>query len=580
VHADTLSPGTQLAGRFRIEDLVGETPRSQTWRALDRILDRSVSVQVIASDDDSSVAFLMAARAATAVDDPRFLRVLDAAREADNTYVVREWARGVALDTVLQQGPLPPPRAVELVREVAEALAAAHRVGVQHGRIDPSRIIVKHNGAIRVLGLATDLALHAPATAPGTGAPGAPAGGISAPAPPAGAPSGSTAGTSPGFSAAAANGAPNPGGEPSDHRQAEHAEQARQADVTALGRLLYACLVARWPGGRDLGLPSAPTEHGRLLRPRQVRAGVPPAVDDVVDRILGTPPRHHATPLATADDVALVLAGLSDGTETVQAYADDVVTPHSVLPTAPDPTGPPPAIHQVLPPRTGPSAPSATPDPPPPHTGARLPVWVGVALLVALTVVLGILVSQVGSGVLPTFEPDNRSAPSSTRSSADPDGAKPLQIAAVSDFDPQGDDGAENPDEVPAAHDGDPTTAWTTSTYLNFSTLGNLKDGVGLLIDLGKQREVTTVDLTLSGGPTAFTVYADPGASSPPDTVDDLTAVDEVSTKPAAPDEAVQASVTSDDPVRTRYLVVWLTDLPPNGEGDFEGSIAEMVVRG
>lgn len=563
MHADTLSPGTQLAGRFRIEDLVGETPRSETWRALDRILDRSVSVQVIASDDESSVAFLTAARAATAVEDPRFLRVLDAAREADNTYVVREWARGVSLDTVLQQGPLPAPRAVELVREVAEALAAAHRAGVQHGRLDPSRIIVKHNGAIRVLGLATDLALHAPASA-------------TVPGP--------SEGPAAGTSTAASNGTPDtPDGESADrHQHADHAEHARQADVTALGRLLYACLVARWPGGRDLGLPAAPTEHGRLLRPRQVRAGVPLAVDDVVDRILGTPPRHHASPLETAGDVALVLAGLSDGNEPVPAFDDDVVTPHAVLPMAPDPTGPPPAIHQVLPPRTGPSAPSAAPETPPPHTGARLPVWVGVALLVALAVVLGILVSQVGSGVLPTFERgDNRSAPSPARSSADPDTAGRLRIDAVSDFDPQGTDGGENPDEVPASHDGDPSTAWTTSTYLSFSELGNLKDGVGLLIDLGKEREVTEVDLTLSGGPTSLTVYAaDTGASSPPDTVENLTALDEVVTKPAAPDEAVQASVTGDDPVRTRWLVVWLTDLPPDGEGDFEGSIAEMVVRG
>jgi len=542
VHADILGPGTQLAGRFRIEDLVGETPRSRTWRALDRILDRSVSVQVISSDDDSSVAFLTAARAATAVEDPRFLRVLDAAREADNTYVVREWARGVPLDTVLQQGPLPAPRAVELVREVAEALAAAHRVGVQHGRLDPSRIIVKHNGAVRVLGLATDLALHAPAGAPD-----------------------------------------HSGGQPADSR--ERAEQARQTDVTALGRLLYACLVARWPGGRDLGLPAAPTEHGRLLRPRQVRAGVPLAVDDVVDRILGSPPRHHASPLATAGDVALVLAGLSGDNDTGAAFADDVAAPHAVLPTAPDPTGPPPAIHHVLPPRTGPSAPAAIADPPTPHTGARLPVWFGVALLLVLAVVLGVLVSQVGSGVLPTFErSDNRTAPSPSRSSTDTntdtDTAKPLRIAAVSDFDPQGTDGGENPDEVPASHDGDPATAWTTSTYLSYSELGNLKDGVGLLIDLGKEREVTGVDLTLTGGPTSLTVYADPGASAPPDTVDNLTALDKVATRSASPDAAVQESVTSDDPVPTRWLVVWLTDLPPNGEGDFEGSIAEMVVLG
>ena len=50
MRADTLSPGTQLAGRYRIEDLVGETPRSQTWRALDRVLNRSVNEPLVGDD--------------------------------------------------------------------------------------------------------------------------------------------------------------------------------------------------------------------------------------------------------------------------------------------------------------------------------------------------------------------------------------------------------------------------------------------------------------------------------------------------------------------------------------------------
>ena len=149
VQADTLSPGTQLAGRYRIEDLVGETPGSQTWRALDRILNRSVSVQVLPGDDDRSAAFLTAARAATVVEDPRFLRVLDADREAGYAYVVREWARGVSLDTVLAAG-----SAALGTRRRAGARGRRggrrRRIGpvCQHGRIDPARIIVKHNGAI------------------------------------------------------------------------------------------------------------------------------------------------------------------------------------------------------------------------------------------------------------------------------------------------------------------------------------------------------------------------------------------------------------------------------------------------
>ena len=130
------------------------------------------------------------------------------------------------------------------------------------------------------------------------------------------------------------------------------------------------------------------------------------------------------------------------------------------------------------------------------------------------------------------------------------------------------------------AYDGDASTAWSTSTYFGYSTLGNLKDGVGLLIDLGKAQEVSRTDLTLRGGPTSLSVYAAPGASSAPTTVDDLTALGGTRTDAAQPDEIVQASVAADAPVGTRWLVVWLTDLPPDGAGDFKGSIAELAVVG
>jgi hypothetical protein len=48
----------------------------------------------------------------------------------------------------------------------------------------------------------------------------------------------------------------------------------------------------------------------------------------------------------------------------------------------------------------------------------------------------------------------------------------------------------------------------------------------------------------------------------------------------ADPGAAVQASLEPAEPVSTRWVVVWLTDLPPNGEGDFEGQIAELAVVG
>ena len=180
----------------------------------------------------------------------------------------------------------------------------------------------------------------------------------------------------------------------------------------------------------------------------------------------------------------------------------------------------------------------------------------------------------------PPVTDDDPTTAATTGSRGTPPSTGPLRLAAVADFDPQGTDGGENPEEVPAAYDGDVSTAWTTSTYFGSSTLGNLKPGVGLLIDLGREQEVTRTDLTMLGGPTELTVYAAPGDPSPPTDVNSMTALGDTRTQAADPGEVVQASVAADAPVETRWLVVWLTDLPPDGAGDYEGSIAELAVVG
>ena len=72
------------------------------------------------------------------------------------------------------------------------------------------------------------------------------------------------------------------------------ADTPELVDVTDLGRLLYACLVSRWPGGPAFSLADAPVLGRRWGTPRQVRAGVSPALDQVCDQILGDPPRHRS----------------------------------------------------------------------------------------------------------------------------------------------------------------------------------------------------------------------------------------------------------------------------------------------
>jgi putative peptidoglycan lipid II flippase len=538
VDGHDLEPGLILAGRYRLEDLVGEVAGARTWRAMDTILNRSVGIQVLDSSDPRTTAFLGAARQSTAVPDPRFLRVLDAvADESGTTYVVREWTRAVPLAALLREGPLRNRRAAIVVGEVAEAMARAHEAGVYHRRIDPATILVKDNDAVRITGLGTDHALHTSGSVAGHGL---------------------------------RDDGPRDPGSPETTGQALHAEQV---DVDCLGRLLYACLVARWPGGRDFGLAPAPTEHGRLLRPRQVRAGVSRDVDSVCDRILGNPPRNHAPPLRSARDIAsaLMLAGedeylLTDTTPSLVGQAAVVAqSPLAEVPTGSRPSAglPGPAVsggHQLS-------------DPPPgrrPVIVARALVAMGIALLVAIAAVLAFFVGRNTAARPPDAGGEPASGePASPAAVA----SRPLPAKGVSNFDPQG-DLTENPEAAPYAIDGRSDTSWTTSPYANSPKFGGLKNGVGLLVDLGAQEQVTGVDVSFGAGRTRFQVWAAPaGTAAPPSQLAELR-------KLGGGKASGDSSQVAFDAVTTRFVLVWLTSLPEEAPGLYRGVVRDISVQG
>lgn len=523
-----LSSGLVLAGRYQLEDQVGELGGLMTWRAADQTLNRSVRIEALPADDHRVVAFCEAARRSTAVSDPRFLRVLDAVEdESGLTYLVREWARGISLDLVLAECTLPNRRAASVVAELAEALGNAHEAGVHHGHLVPTRISLKDSGAVRIAGLAVDRALLAPD------------------------------GDQP---------APDP-------------DTAELADVQALGKVLYACLTSRWPGGQVGDLRRAPTEHGRLMRTRQVRAGVSRDVDTVCDRILGNPPRHHRPPLRNARDIAheLHLAGDDE-----PQYPDD--QPSLIGISSPDlfrndpiaaPTGPPPAVH---PPRRKPAALAPAPPTPLQRSRARARravqgdralvvsgLAVGLALVLALAFIIGRATGGRESGGRPT-------PTATTQSQREVAPVHPLAVQQIVSFDPEG-DGEEHPEDVANVLDGDPATSWRTLDYYNRPDLGGLKSGVGLLLDLGQVRDVDSVRVRFGSAPTSYTVLMTaPDQSDPPESVNDLRAVASLGGAPAR--------TTVDVGRAGRYVVLWLTKLPTSPDGAYAGDVREVEVRG
>ena len=141
----------------------------------------------------------------------------------------------------------------------------------------------------------------------------------------------------------------------------------------------------------------------------------------------------------------------------------------------------------------------------------------------------------------------------------------PLQISTAQVFDPFGDGEPENDDQVPLSFDGDPGTAWSTLNYRGSAEFGNLKPGVGVVYDLGSEQPLSGVTITGTAGATVEVRTGD-------------SADGELDAYPVAAQGELTGTddLTFDEPVTTRYVLVWVTGLVPVDEG-FSADVAEVA---
>lgn len=161
----TLKSGGLLARRYRLIDNIGAGGMSVIWRARDEVLDRVVAVKVLAPSLAADAKFRdmvrEEARSAAQLVHPHVTAVHDYGEQVspDGTvtaFVVMELLSGDELDSRLSEGPLPWPEAVEICAQVAEALAAAHRLGIVHRDVTPANIMMTATGAkVLDFGIAT-----------------------------------------------------------------------------------------------------------------------------------------------------------------------------------------------------------------------------------------------------------------------------------------------------------------------------------------------------------------------------------------------------------------------------------------
>ncbi|WP_433494195.1 serine/threonine-protein kinase [Micromonospora sp. CA-248089] len=161
----TLQAGRLLARRYRLIDRIGAGGMSVIWRARDEVLDRVVAVKVLAPSLAADARFRdmvrEEARSAAQLDHPHVTAVHDygetvAPDGSITSFVVMELLSGEELEHRLTQGPLPWPVAVETGAQVAEALAAAHRLGIVHRDVTPANVMMTGTGAkVLDFGIAT-----------------------------------------------------------------------------------------------------------------------------------------------------------------------------------------------------------------------------------------------------------------------------------------------------------------------------------------------------------------------------------------------------------------------------------------
>jgi hypothetical protein len=505
------------------------------WKAIDETLARAVSVLTFAPGFPRLREVVTAARAASRLNDSRFAQVFDVEDDWDHAYIVMEWAAGDSLDDLLVPGPLDAARGARIIAEAAEAMSAAHAAGLAHLCLTPDSLRWTPGGGVKITGLGIDAALS-DATA----------------------------------------------------------EDPALADTYRLGMLLYAALTAHWPGPDCPTLPPAPLADGLPCSPRQVRAGVPAALDEITSQAMlqrdedGLFPLTTPAQLASALHAAIPPVPIPQLPPTPRSRGDNRRADNRRANTRaarnteywspggePEPDYWSPDTQQPSTrPRTGEMGPGRRPDP------SRIRIGIVAAVLVVLVVVLAIVLLQ----------PHHSSTPPGAGGHHPSAGPPKPSASVLTPVSAQGLE--ENNHGANLAIDGNPATAWQTHFYIGNPAFGGLQPGSGLLLDMGRNVRLSSVTVTFGAIPGANVQIrtGSPAAPVPPPS-------NNTSSAQASADQAyansltvvaqqtdVSGTVTFTVSSKTsgRYVLIWFTKLPPMaGQANkYQADIYNIIVKG
>jgi serine/threonine protein kinase/Tol biopolymer transport system component len=148
------APLTRL-GPYEIVSRLGAGAMGEVYRARDSRLGRDVAIKIlppdVSADPGRRARFEQEARAVAALNHPNILGLYDIGNEDGVAYIVTEFVAGETLAALLERGPLPVRKLLDIAVQIADGMAAAHAARITHRDLKPLNIMVGGDGRVRIL---------------------------------------------------------------------------------------------------------------------------------------------------------------------------------------------------------------------------------------------------------------------------------------------------------------------------------------------------------------------------------------------------------------------------------------------
>ena len=144
-----------LAGRYELNERIGEGGMAVVFRSRDRLLDRNVAIKILRPEYTKDLMFIESFRResqlAASIVDPNIVNVYDVGKEGNIYYIVMELVEGEPLSEIIKrEAPLDPRRAANITRQIASALSTAHKHQLIHRDVKPHNVLVSEGDVAKI----------------------------------------------------------------------------------------------------------------------------------------------------------------------------------------------------------------------------------------------------------------------------------------------------------------------------------------------------------------------------------------------------------------------------------------------